>query len=759
MTFRFSRAFGAATGCALFAGAAFAVSTQAAVPGAPASQAAIEKAFDAAIRTSDQRDWNKLMASEPNHVGSPHDKWNAEWELAQFKSFGWDAHIETFEVLYPTPLSETVEMLGDKPFKATLQEEPIPGDTSATAKDPALPAYLAYQGDGDVTAPLVYVNYGMPDDYKALQRMGISVKGKIVIARYGNGWRGLKPLLAQTHGAIGCIIYSDPADDGYGTDATYPDGPQRPPQGIQRGSVEDMSIFNGDPLTPNVGATKDAKRLTRETSPVILKIPALPISYADAQAMLKTMRGNVAPEGWRGALPITYRVGPSSEKVHLAVKSDWSLKTVYDVIATIKGREFPDQWIIRGNHHDGWVEGASDPLAGQVALLSEAKAIGGLLKTGWRPKRTIIYASWDGEEPGLLGSTEWAETHAAEIKAHAVLYINTDSNARGELYVGGNHDLEHFVNGVAEDVTDPETKVSVAKRRRAKIRVDALDPGAKPEDKDGAKIAADPKQDMPIEALGSGSDYSVFLEHLGVASLALGYGGEGESDGVYHSRYDTFEHHSKFVDPGFIYGAVLSKTTGRLVLRAANSDLPLQRATNFADTVGRYLKEIQKLEKDKRKAARIQNKMLADNAFALADDPTKTHGNPKALKPVPPIDLKPLVQAVARLKTSAKTYDDAFAGKAAHLPPAARAHLMALMQTIDQTLADNTGLPGRPWYKNLVYAPGRFTGYGVKTLPGVREGIEEEHWGDASKYARLTAAALNAYSARLDQATAVLNGK
>ena len=759
MTIRISRAFGAATGCALFAGAIFAASTQAATQKAPASQAAVEKIFDAAISSADQSKWNKLMASEPNHVGSPHDKWNAEWELKKFKEFGWDAHIETFEVLYPTPISETVEMLGKHPHTATLQEKPIPGDTSSTAKDKALPAYLAYQGDGDITAKLVYVNYGMPDDYKALRRMGISVKGKIVIARYGHGWRGLKPLLAQMHGAAGCLIYSDPADDGYGTDAVYPEGPARPPQGIQRGSVEDMSIFNGDPLTPNVGATKDAKRLTRKTSPVILKIPALPISYADAEVFLKAMTGVVAPENWRGALPITYRVGPSKEKVHLAVKSDWSLKTIYDVIAKIEGSTYPDQWIIRGNHHDGWVEGATDPLAGQVALLDEAKAIGELLKTGWKPKRTIIYASWDGEEPGLLGSTEWAETHAAEIKKHAVLYINTDTNGRGGLFIGGNHDLEHFIDGVAKDVTDPETHVSVGKRRRAMIRVDALKKSASPDTKADAKLAADPKANMPIGALGSGSDYSVFLEHLGISTIAFGYGGEGHYAGMYHSRYDTFEDHNKFVDPGFVYGAVMSKTAGRLVLRAADSDLPLQRATDFANRVGRYLKQIQKLEKKKREAAKIQDKMLADNVFALAADPTKTHGNPKPLKPVPNINLKPLVNAVARLQTSAKAYDAAVAKHAASLSPAMRTRLMSLMQSIDQTLAYHKGLPGRSWYRNLVYAPGRFTGYGVKTLPGVREGIEEEHWQDANTYALLTAGALNAYSERLDQATAVLESK
>ncbi|MDE2486039.1 MAG: folate hydrolase, partial [Alphaproteobacteria bacterium] len=317
-----------------------------AAPTAPASEAALEARFDAQIDPAEMGRWLKQLASEPNHVGSAHDKANAEWILAQLKSWGWDAHIETFWVLYPTPITESLELTSGAGagFKATLQEPPIPGDEATyRAQKTALPAYLAYQGDGDVTAPLVYVNYGMPSDYDALQRMGISVKGKIVIARYGAGWRGLKPKLAQDQGAIGCIIYSDPRDDGYSVDDVYPKGAARPPHGFQRGSVADMTIYAGDPLTPGIGATKNAKRLTREEAPTILKIPALPISYADAQVLLASINGPVAPPSWRGSLPITYHVGggEGSGVAHLAVKSDWSLKPLYDVIATLKGSEEP----------------------------------------------------------------------------------------------------------------------------------------------------------------------------------------------------------------------------------------------------------------------------------------------------------------------------------------------------------------------------------------------------------------------------------
>ncbi|MGZ5930326.1 MAG: PA domain-containing protein, partial [Rhizomicrobium sp.] len=397
----------------LLTGAAFAQTSN--------DYASLTTRFDASINPRELDGWMKLLAAEPNQVGSQHDKTNADWILKQFQNFGWDAHIETYRVLYPTPVSETLEMpnLNGKPWKATLQERPIAGDSSATAKQYALPAYLAYQGDGDVTAPLVYVNYGNVDDYKRLEQLGISVKGKIVIARYGEGWRGLKPKLAQDHGAIGALIYSDPADDGYSVDGVYPKGSMRPAQGVQRGSVADMTLYPGDPLTPGIAATENAKRLTRETSPSILKIPALPISYGDAQVMLAAMDGVVAPDNWRGHLGITYRV-TGTVPVHLAVKSEWSLKTIYDVIATLKGSQYPDQWVIRGNHHDGWVFGASDPLSGQTALLAEAQALGRLVRGGWKPKRTIVYTSWDAEEPMLLGSTEWAEDHADELKQKAV---------------------------------------------------------------------------------------------------------------------------------------------------------------------------------------------------------------------------------------------------------------------------------------------------------------------------------------------------
>jgi N-acetylated-alpha-linked acidic dipeptidase len=725
----------------------------------PQSSTEVERQFDASLNAAEMAAWMKTMAAEPNHVGSPHNRANAEMVLAQFRDWGWDAHIETFEVLYPTPISQTLELLGAQPFKATLTEAPVPGDeTSARTKD-ALPAYVAYQGDGDVTAPLVYVNYGMQEDYLQLQRLGVSVKGKIVIARYGQGWRGLKPRLAQEHGAVGCIIFSDPRDDGYAVGDAYPNGPARPANGVQRGSVADMTLHPGDPLTPGIGATALAKRLPISEAPAILKIPVLPISYGDAQHFLAALGGRVVPPNWRGSLPITYHVGGGDGAlVHMAVKSDWPLKTIYDVVAVMKGSTYPDQWIMRGNHHDGWVFGAADPMSGHIAMMGEAKAIGALAKTGWRPKRTLVYFSWDAEEPMLLGSTEWVETHAAELKEKGLVYVNTDGSGRGFLNVQGSHSLQNLVNRVAADVTDPETGVSLAARRRARAQVAGAAPGANEDAPNNARIGADATRDPPIGALGSGSDYSPFLQHLGIAALNMGFGGEGQVGGVYHSAYDTYEYYSRFGDPGFAYAPVLAKTVGRVVLRMADADVPLQRYGDFADTVSRYLDQVKRLADTRRQAAETQQRLLAANAYRLTDDPTKSSGPPTPLKSVPHFNMAPLENAIDHLKKSARAYDTALAAKGAAQSNVTKAKLIDLARQTEQSLAVDVGLPGRDWYKHLIYAPGRFTGYAPKTLPGVREAIEEERWADVDRYAVLTGAALDAYADKLDEGVRLMGG-
>jgi len=726
-------------------------------PAHATTQLALEQRFDAQLDPAELRDWLKQMASAPNQVGSPHDKANAEFMLEQFRAWGWDAHIETFEVLYPTPKKVALELLGPQPFTATLHEPPVAGDATS-ALPGALPPYNVYGGDGDVTAPLVYANYGMPDDYKELARRGIDVRGKIVLARYGGGWRGLKPKLAQEHGAIGCLIYSDPHDDGYAQGDTYPEGGWRPAEGVQRGSVADMQQYPGDPLTPGIGSTPGAKRLAIKDAKTLLKIPVLPISWADATPLLKSLGGPVAPAAWRGALPLTYHVGPSTAKAHLTVLSDWNRKPIYDVIAKIEGASAPEQWIIRGNHHDGWVFGAWDPLSGNVALMAEAKAIGGLLKQGWRPQRTLVYASWDGEEPGLLGSTEWAEAHAKELQAKAVLYINSDTNGRGFLGAGGSHSLQHLVNQVADGVTDPETHASVGERWRARLMIEGSHPDAKPEAKANAKLAASGKE-LPIAALGSGSDYSPFLEHLGIASLDLGFSGEDDNGGIYHSRYDSFDHYVRFGDPSFEYGVALAKVAGHVVLRSADADVLPLRFGDFSQTLNSYVGELHKLVETTRKATAQQHQLLDAHAYALTSDPTRPLLPPARDSDVPAIQLAPLDRAASQLEQSAQAFQAAYTRQAAGgfaLPAARLRQLNRQMGRMEQLLTDADGLPGRPWFKHFIYAPGMLTGYGVKTVPGVREAIEARRWDEADRYATITARMLDRYRAQLDQLTSLL---
>jgi len=717
------------------------------------AERALEAKFDANLSNEAIRARLKDMSSQVNNVGSPHDKANAEASLAWFKAWGWDARIEVFDVLYPTPISETLELGGPAPFTATLKEPPIPGDASSNATD-GLPAYVAFAADGDVTAPLVYVNYGMPEDYQTLARMGVDVKGKIVIARYGGGWRGLKPKLAQEHGAVGCIIYSDPADDGYGLGDVYPKGAWRNEHGIQRGSVLDMPIEAGDPLTPNIGATKDAKRLPLSEAKGIMKIPTLPISYGDAQHFLAAIEGQAAPRRWRGQLPIVYKIGQSSAPVHLAVKSDWGQKPLYDVIAVMKGREHPDEWVVRGNHRDGWVMGAFDPLAGNVAMLEEAKSIGLLAKTGWRPKRTIVYASWDGEEPGLLGSTEWAEAHDAELKAKAVLYVNTDTNGRGVFGAEASYSAQKLVDQVVADVKDPETGASAGERARAAIQVQALAPDATEEQKRRARDMA-AGGDLAIGDLGSGSDYTPFVQHLGIASINFEFGSESEQGGVYHSLYDDFEHFERFGDPTGAYSVAMSQTAGRMVLRAADAEIVPLQFGDLAKGVAGHLEELHKLADAMRLHSEALDKAIDAGAFTLADDPTRKWVAPEREDAAPAIAFGPLDAAVDRLKASAARYDAA-AADAAELTPDRRAQVDAILLGVEQSLTDERGLPGRPWYKHLIYAPGVLTGYGAKTIPGVREAIEGRRWSEADDYAARTAQVINACSDRLDKATALL---
>jgi N-acetylated-alpha-linked acidic dipeptidase len=673
------------------------------------------------------RAYMQHLSARPHNVGTQYDKENAEWIAAKFQDFGFDTHIEQFDVLYPTPKERAVELVeGGPKFLAKLQEPALTDDPTSNQQSEQLPTYHAYSKDGDVTAPLVYVNYGIPEDYEQLDRMGISVKGKIVIARYFHSWRGIKPKVAAEHGAVGCLIYSDPHDDGFVQGDTFPKGAWRPKDGVQRGSVADMPVYPGDPLTPGVGATKDAKRLKLEDAATITKIPVLPISYADAQPLLEALSGRVAPPDWRGGLGITYHVGPGATKVHLKVKSNWNTKPVYDVIAKIPGATFPDEWVLRGNHHDAWVNGAEDPTSGMVAVLEEARALGELLKAGWKPKRTIIYCAWDGEEPGLLGSTEWAETHYDELQTHAVAYINSDSNGRGYLGIEGSHTLEKFANDIARDISDPETKLSTWKRNHLHEIAEAKSL----EDREKIRQRADER----IGALGSGSDYTAFLQHDGVASMNIGYGGE-DGGGIYHSIYDDFYWYTHFSDTNFQYGRALAQTGGSAVLRLADADLLPFEFGDFADTMDFYVKDLKTLAQKTQADIQERNREIEEGVFQATDDPKKPLIPPPAEPAAPYLNFAPLDNATGALARSASEYRKALekinANGGSALAAASLADVNKLLIQSERKLTTSEGLPNRPWFKHQIYAPGFYTGYAAKTMPAVRESIEQKQWKEA----------------------------
>jgi N-acetylated-alpha-linked acidic dipeptidase len=662
------------------------------------------------------KEYMEAMAGDSHVAGQPSSKRVADYALAKFKSFGLDARLEEFEAMMPWPLETSVELVAPEKYALKIKEPVLPEDPDSGDQTPL---YNAYSGDGDVTGEVVYVNYGMPADYEKLKELGISVKGKIVLARYGAGWRGIKPKVAHENGAIGCLIYSDPRDDGYFQGDVYPHGPYRPEFGAQRGSVMDMPIHPGDPLTPGWGSEAGGRKNPREDAPTILKIPVLPIGYGDALPILKQLKGPVAPLEWRGALPVTYHVGPGPAQLHMKLSFEWKNRPLYNVVARIPGTTRPDEWIIFGNHHDAWVMGADDPISGASSLMETARGLGELLKTGWRPSRTIVLALWDGEEWGLLGSTEWAEKHNAELKQKAVAYINTDGTGKGWLNAGGSHGLQQFLGEVAKDVMDPRTGKPVfdEARRRAVL--------GEPEGE--ARKAAEADASLRIAPLGSGSDFTPFLQHLTVSVLNVSFGGESPG-GVYHSAYDTVKWYQTYSDGDYSYGRTLSQLTGTLVLRLAEAPVLPFQFIDTADTLMRYVVELEKLVDTKKDSK---------------------------------VDMKPVRSAVESLRAAAQQFEKAYAsvGRASTQSMLARKELQALnslLLTSEQKLGNREGLPRRDWFKHQIYAPGFYTGYGVKTMPQIREGLEENRFTEAQGGVRTVSAAVNALAAQVNEAARAL---
>jgi N-acetylated-alpha-linked acidic dipeptidase len=692
-----------------------------AIRGFPADAIAAQRQREADFRkvpdSARLKEYMAAMAGEPHVAGRPGSRKVAEYAVGQFKAWGLDARIESFEALMPWPTERVLEMVAPTRQTMTIAEpvlsvDPDTGDADLT------PTFNAFSGDGDVTGEVVYVNYGMPADYARLDEMGISVKGKIVLARYGAGWRGIKPKVAWERGAIGCLIYSDPRDDGYFQGDVYPEGPFRPEQGVQRGSVLDMPVAPGDPLSPGWASEPGARKLAREDAPTILKIPVLPISWGDALPLLKAMKGPVAPTEWRGALPTTYHIGPGPAQARLKLAFDWQSRPLHNVIVRIEGSTLPDEWIIFGNHHDAWVHGADDPISGAVALMETGRGLAELLKTGWRPKRTIILALWDGEEWGLLGSTEWAEKHAAELRDKAAVYINSDSTGKGWLNVGGSHGLQQFMTEVAREVMDPRTGKPVAEESRRRQVMST------PESE---RAAREKDQALWLEPLGSGSDFTPFLQHLTLSSLNVGFGGES-SGGIYHSAYDTVRWYTTFSDGEYQYGRTLAQLTGTLLLRLADAAVLPFQFTDTADTLMRYVVELE----------------------ALA-----------ASKPDAKTNLAPVRAAVDALRRAGQSFEQAYAGveRASSTAIASRAELRTLNKLLLQSerkLGNSDGLPRRDWFKHQIYAPGFYTGYGVKTMPQIREGLEENRFDEAQGGVRTVAAAVNALAAQVNDAARAL---
>jgi N-acetylated-alpha-linked acidic dipeptidase len=674
----------------------------------------LERKAQAVPDTAKFREYMEFMAAEPHNAGSPRSKAVAEYILKLLKSWGLDAQIEMLESLMPYPTVRQVDVISPIPFTATLKEPAVTQDPTS-GQPGQLPTYNAYAADGDVTGDVVYVNFGVPADYDWLSKQGIEVKGKIVIARYGGSWRGIKPKVAAEHGAIACLIYSDPHEDGYFEGDVYPKGPMRPSEGVQRGSVLDMPLYPGDPLTPGWASEPGARRLPLSEAKTIMKIPVLPLSYADAQPILQQLTGPLVPRDWRGALAITYHAGPGPTRVHIKTAYDWTTRPLYDVIATIPGSTSPAEWVLAGNHHDAWVNGADDPVSGAIALLETARSLAALQKQGWKPRRTIKLAFWDGEEFGLLGSTEWAEKHAGELARNAVAYLNSDSSGKGWLSVGGSHTLENFSSEVASSIQQPGSASNLLQASvEHRAEMESEQPG--PEH---------PQKTFVIGALGAGSDYVAFLDHLGIASMNETFQGQGKS-GIYHSVYDSIYWYTHFSDGTFVDGRALAQYASTALMRLGDGTVLPFEFVHFANTLAGYVDQI----------------------------------NKEAQKRGHPLTLTAISGELTKLRSNGEKYNSLLREVLAR-NELDRGKVDALNQELigtERTLLSPGGLPNREWYKHQIYAPGFYTGYGVKTFPGIREAVEANDFALAQKEAEIVQQCLANMNALVTQAVTDLSG-
>ena len=689
-----------------------------AIRGFPANKAdeenRLEQQAHAIPEVARLRRYMAFMAAEPHSAGSPRSKAVAEYVLGNLKEWGLSASIEEFEALIPYPTVRQVQIVSPPTHYTATLKEPVVAEDPASSDPHQIPTYNAYSASGDVVGDVIYANFGLPEDYEWLARQGIDVRGKIVITRYGKSWRGIKPKVAAEKGAVGCLIYSDPQQDGFFEGDTFPVGPMRPPGGVQRGSVMDMPLYPGDPLSPGWASEKGARRLSISEARNIMKIPVLPISYADAQQILGPLKGPIVPKDWRGGLPLTYHAGPGT-RLHLKLDFDWGTRPLFDVIATIPGSDFPDEWVIAGNHHDAWVNGADDPVSGAVALLETARTLASMLKQGWQPKRTIKIALWDGEEFGLLGSTEWVEKHQDELRQKAVAYLNSDSTGKGWLFVSGSHTLEQFAEELAQSINQPNSSATLADA--------ALH--HPPSDDDDDVVQPRGRKNYSIGALGAGSDYVAFLDYVGIASMNEGFAGLTKS-GIYHSIYDSIYWYNHFSDSNFADGRALSQYTSTALMRLGGASVLPFEFGRLGTTITGYLDEIDR----------------------------------QALRNGQRLDFSGPRRQLEILRVSSDKYEallDSAMSKGSVENARAESVNRNLIKT-ERTLTDPEGLPNRSWYKHEIYAPGFYTGYGVKTLPGVREAVDAKDWPLAQRQSAILEQCLSHLNDTVDSAILAIAG-
>lgn len=692
-------------------------------PAEAARQAEFEKAFRAMPTPERARQDLWILTQAPHVAGTPEDYKTAQYVLGQFREAGLNAKIVEYQVLLPMPKEVKVDLV--EPFK---REGPTPEGGWTWDKDSydssVVPAFNAYSPSGDITARVVYANYGLPEDYQRLKEMGIEVAGKIVLVRYGKCFRGVKAYLAEQNRAGGLLIYSDPADDGYRLGDVYPRGPWRPSTAVQRGSILYMTTYSGDPLTPGIAATKLAKRLTLKEAATLPKIPTTPISYEDATPILENLGGPVAPPDWQGALPFTYHLGPGASKVHLKLNMDFQTRPIWNVVAEIPGSTNPDWWVVIGNHRDAWTYGAADAGSGTAPMLAVARGLGQLLKQGWKPKRTIILASWDAEEFGLIGSTEWAEEHSDVLTRNGVAYLNIDLGVSGPYFgAAGVPSLTKLIREAAQEVMDPASGrplLAVWAEESRKLRRETGVPIVVP-----VTVPPVGPPEARVGDLGSGSDYTPFIQHLGVPALDLGFGG---SYGVYHSLYDNFYWMQNFGDPTFKYSVAAAQVLGTLALRLAGADILPFEYEDYGRAIQKHLRE---LEEETRKN-NLSDKLQFEDVHRAAENFVES--------------AQALAQKLAETGSIGLT------------DPGRLASVNHALIEVERNFLLEGGLPGRPWFRHAFYAPGVYTGYSAVVLPGVRDALDRKDWATAVRQLKFVQAAIERGTVTLTQAHQTLAG-